>query len=220
MFPKGFIYLHTIDPTIIQEIRYAGSDNFLGRPVRGYLAPLCITQEKIAQSLQKVQQKLLQNNQSLVVFDAYRPQDAVNHFVEWAEDVSDQVQKNAYYPQIDKRDVFKLGFIAKKSQHSRGCAVDLTIATLHKDGSYALLDMGTPFDFFDDSSHTMNPNISASATQNRALLKGLMEEAGFQNYSKEWWHYSYPDELYPDTYFNFPVTHPDEVFEAKAVNSI
>jgi D-alanyl-D-alanine dipeptidase len=219
MFPKGFIYLHTIDPTIIQEIRYAGSDNFLGRPVRGYLAPLCITQEKIAQSLQKVQQKLLQNNQSLVVFDAYRPQDAVDHFVEWAEDVSDQVQKNAYYPQIDKRDVFTLGFIAKKSQHSRGCAVDLTIATLHKDGSYALLDMGTPFDFFDDSSHTMNPNISTSATQNRALLKGLMEEAGFQNYSKEWWHYSHPDELYPDTYFNFPVTHPDEVFGAKALNA-
>lgn len=219
MFPKGFVYLHTIDPTIIQEIRYAGSDNFLGRPVRGYLAPVCITQEKIAQSLQKVQQKLLQNNQSLVIFDAYRPQDAVNHFVEWAEDVGDQIQKNAYYPNVDKRDVFTLGFIAKKSQHSRGCAVDLTIATRHKDGSYTLLDMGTPFDFFDDSSHTMNPNISKDAAQNRALLKGLMSEAGFENYSKEWWHYSYTDELYPDTYFNFPIVHEHEAFGAKAVNS-
>lgn len=220
MFPKGFVYLHTIDPTIIQEIRYAGYDNFLGRPVRGYLAPVCITQEKIAQSLQKVQQKLLQNNQSLVVFDAYRPQDAVNHFVEWAEDVSDQIQKNAYYPNVDKRDVFTLGFIAKKSQHSRGCAVDLSIATRNKDGSYTLLDMGTPFDFFDDSSHTMNPNISNGAAQNRSLLKGLMEEAGFQNYSKEWWHYSYTDELYPDTYFNFPVVGGDEAFGAKTVNAV
>lgn len=210
MLPEGFIYLETIDPSIIQDIRYASSNNFLGTPVQGYNAPVCITQLKIAQSLQKVQQKLAEKRMTLVIFDAYRPQRAVNHFVEWANNPDDQKMKKEYYPDIDKSQVFELGYIAKRSQHSRGCAVDLSIAAQNADGGYVLLDMGSPFDFFDDTSHTMNPNISDTAKKHRAFLLSMMAEAGFQNYSKEWWHFWYADELYPDTYFDFPIDAPDD----------
>lgn len=208
MLPEGFVYLESFDSSIIQDIRYASSQNFLGRPVRGYDAPVCITQLKIAQSLQRVQQKLREKNMSLVIFDAYRPQRAVDHFVEWALDPDDQSMKEEYYPDIDKSRVFELGYIAKRSQHSRGSAVDLSIATLTKNGDYHLLDMGTPFDFFDALSHTMNPQLTAHAQENRLLLLSLLEGEGFSNYAKEWWHYAFKDELYPTQYFDFPIVRP------------
>lgn len=219
MLPEGFVYLETIDSSIIQDIRYASSNNFLGTPVQGYNAPLCITQLKIAQSLQKVQQKLIEKKMTLVIFDAYRPQRAVNQFVEWAKNPNDQKMKKEYYPAIDKSHIIELGYIATRSQHSRGCALDLSIAAQNADGGYVLLDMGTPFDFFDETSHTMNQNIPDISKKHRIFLLSLMEEAGFRNYSKEWWHFWYTDELYPETYFDFPIEPMENVEEEVALSA-
>lgn len=194
--PPDFVSLETLSPGVELDIRYYGSQNFLARPVDGYAAPRCLLSKKAALALAAVQSELSQTGKRLRVFDCYRPQRAVDDFVRWGSDLSDQRGKASYYPKVDKSRVFELGYIATRSGHSRGSTVDLTI-----DG----LDMGTPFDFFDERSHTDFAALPARAKANRRLLRSLMEKQGFKNLPEEWWHYTLNDEPYPSTYFDFEV---------------
>jgi len=224
--PDGFVYLKDIDPTILEEVRYAGNHNFIGRPVPGYLAPVIIVTEPVALALKAVQSELKPFQMTLKVYDGYRPQQAVDSFIPWAEDLNDQLTKTEFYPNLDKRDVFSAGYISKRSSHTRGSAVDLTLVPLPAasqprwmpgdpvlDGRLPYgkrfpdnsLDMGTAFDCLDELSHTLNSSLPHHVRANRLLLKSLMEKHGFENYRKEWWHFGFINELFPDTYFNFPV---------------
>lgn len=194
------VRLADVDASIGQDPKYAGSDNFMGRPIRGYLAPSVMLTPQAADALSKAQQAAMAQGLSLLVYDGYRPQRAVDHFVEWGADLADTLNKAAYYPDVPKSELFDRGYISARSGHSRGSTVDLTLT---RDG--IPLDMGTPFDFFDERSHTENPTITGEAMSNRILLRDLMTSAGFNNYVNEWWHYTLVDEPYPDTFFDHPV---------------
>lgn len=205
MLPQGFVYLN--DPRIILQISYATPDNFMGRIIQDYFSPRCILTEKAATALVQVQNALekLNTQYRLKIFDAYRPTTAVADFKHWAQDLNDQKMKAHYYPDLSKAELFELGYIAEQSSHSRGSTVDLTITMLNASGGELELDMGTPFDFFGELSHTANDQIASKSKQNRALLVDLMESQGFENYPLEWWHYTLKSEPFPDTYFSFPV---------------
>lgn len=200
--PKGFSYLKDIIPTIQSELRYCNHNNFVGTPITGYEENVLITSTATAKALKKVQDNLLKKGLGLKIFDAYRPQSAVNHFVKWAKVKSDTLTKHAYYPKLNKRNLFKLGFISTKSGHSRGSSVDLTIVNL-KTGKE--LDMGSPYDFFGAISSTYSNKITKKQLSNRLLLRRIMMKYGFKYYSKEWWHFTLINEPFPKTYFNFPV---------------
>ena len=183
----------------------------MGRRIAGYFAPIAILSQEAHNALIAVQDALdtLKGGYHLKIFDTYRPATAVADFLDWAKDHTQQEMKNEYYPHIDKKRLFELGYLAERSSHSRGSTVDLTICVLdnpsldlsfHKE-----LEMETRFDFFDEISHTMNPNISARAKENRAFLVDIMEKQGFINYPKEWWHFTLKDEPFPETYFDFPI---------------
>ena len=205
--PKAFVEVRTVVPDIVVDIRYFGRDNFLGRPVNGYTAPNCWITRQAAEQLAKVQADLRPFGLSLKVFDAYRPQSAVDHFVRWAKEPDDEGLKKQYYPSVPKRMLIPEGYIADQSGHSRGSTIDLTIVAIADDAQVLVgeeLDMGTPFDFFGAESNTENPNLTAQQKANRLLLKTLMERHGFVNYPKEWWHFTLKDEPFPKTYFNFP----------------
>ncbi|WP_435209516.1 M15 family metallopeptidase [Streptomyces sp. bgisy034] len=225
--PRDFVALRNVDPTIIQEMRYFTPHNFVGERIDGYRQPLCILTRPAAEALHKAQLRLLRQGYSLKVYDCYRPQRAVDHFVRWAEDLDDQAMKGEFYPNVDKTRLFLDGYIAEKSGHSRGSTMDLTIVRLpakptrpYRPGEplvpcYApkaerfpdnSLDMGTGFDCFDTLSHTLDPRIQGEQRANRLLLKSALEALGFVNLAEEWWHYTYKPELYPDTYFDFPVS--------------
>ncbi|WP_222850422.1 M15 family metallopeptidase [Paenibacillus tengchongensis] len=200
--PKGFVYLDEVIPAAQFEIRYYTANNFVGARIDGYKAPLAIFSKEAAAALKKVSDDLAQKGYILHIYDAYRPQKAVNHFLRWSQDASDVKTKQQYYPRLDKRNLFKLGFIAKKSGHSRGSTVDLTLAD-KKTGE--LVDMGSPFDFFGEISYYNTTLVSARQHANRKVLKDAMEKRGFKYYSKEWWHFTLMKEPYPSTYFNFNV---------------
>lgn len=200
--PTGFVYVTDYIPAIQVDLRYCGSDNFVGKPVNGYIDNKAILTKRATEALMKVENELNKKNLGLKIFDAYRPQRAVNHFQEWAKAVNDTITKRKYYPTIDKRNLFKDGYIATKSGHSRGSTIDLTIIDLHTKKE---IDMGTIFDFLGPQSGHSFPNISTTQKQNRQLLKSTMEKYGFKPYSKEWWHYTYIDEPYKKTYFDFLV---------------
>lgn len=194
------VRLADIDPTIGQDPRYASDNNFMGRTIRGYLAPQVMLTREAAVALKHAQKLAQEKGYSILVYDGYRPQQAVDHFVEWGADLADTLNKAAYYPDVPKAELFDRGYIAARSGHSRGSTADLTLT---KEGEP--LEMGTPFDFFDELSHTENPAITGEAMANRMLLKEIMESAGFRNYVNEWWHYTLKDEPYPDTYFDLPI---------------
>ncbi|AIF81668.1 D-Ala-D-Ala dipeptidase [endosymbiont of Acanthamoeba sp. UWC8] len=203
--PKGFVYLNDIDPSIEQYIMYAKEDNFTGRVVKGYEKEVAISTYQAALALKMVQEELNKFGLGLKVYDIYRPAQACLDFYEWSQDVNDQKMKEKFYPQVDKKDFFELGYVAKYSAHSRGSTVDLTIITLEGKEE---LDMGTRVDFIDKLSGTQNPDISFEAKKNRLLLCSIMEKCGFENYSKEWWHYSLRNEPFqrkPEDHFDFPV---------------
>lgn len=200
--PAGFVHLDEIAPDIVQEVRYYGEDNFVGARVDGYLAPRIITTRQVAEALRQVQERLEEFGLGLKVFDAYRPQRAVDHFVRWAEDLEDTRNKATYYPDVPKSELFAQDYIASRSGHSRGSAVDLTINTL--DGGDEL-DMGSGFDFFGPVSWPDSREVNAQQRANRLLLRTLMLEQGFNPYPREWWHFSLAEEPFPDTYFDFPV---------------
>lgn len=202
--PQNFVYLETVDPSIIQEMKYFTHDNFLGRPVKGYESNRCIITRPTALALAKVQKILQQQSMSLKVFDCYRPQTAVNDFIVWADDIADQKMKKTFYPRINKADVFKLNYVAKKSGHTRGSTVDLTIVEIHPDSSVTELDMGTHFDLLDELSHFDATGVSETAQKNRRFFRQLMQ-TDFNPIESEWWHFTLKNEPFPDTYFDFPV---------------
>jgi zinc D-Ala-D-Ala dipeptidase len=221
-----FVDVKAVDKTIVVEARYFGHHNFLGRSVAGYRASKCLLTKPAAEALAKVQADLVAIGYSLKVYDCYRPQKAVDDFVAWSEDVADQKMKAEFYPRVDKKDAFKLGYIAARSGHSRGSTLDLTVIKLPavasaawKDGDKLLdcaaprskrfadnsIDMGTGYDCFDDKAATASPGLSKEVKSNRQLLKQAMEKHGFENYEKEWWHYTLKSEPYPDTFHDFDV---------------
>ena len=225
--PDGFVWLGDVAPTIEQDIRYYGAHNFLGRPVAGYEAPECILTRQAAEALLAVQTELAQSRLSLKVYDCYRPQRAVDDFIAWAAVTEDQATKAEFYPRVDKADFFDLGYVAKKSGHTRGSTVDVAIVpighpaetayapgeelvdcALPADRRFAdpTLDFGTGYDCMDAKSHHGNEEVAAVARFNRLMLKDIMVRHGFAPYAEEWWHYTFKPEPFPDTYFDFPVT--------------
>ncbi|MBD66649.1 MAG: peptidase M15 [Halobacteriovoraceae bacterium] len=189
-------------PTAIFDIRYLGNDNFVGDAVSGYKAPLCYLSHTAAKALFLVQKEIETLGLTLKIFDCYRPQMAVDHFVRWAKDLSDTKTKTKYYPNIKKNLLFKKGYISSKSGHSRGSSIDLTLADKLTKKE---LDMGTGWDYLDPKSHTANPELTLPQRTHRLALKAIMEKYGFENYRKEWWHFTFKPEAYPKTYFNFDV---------------
>jgi len=201
--PEGFVYLDKIIPNMTLELRYYTNHNFLGVRVDGYEENRSIISKKAAEALKNLQEELNSYGLGIKVFDSYRPQKAVDHFVRWARVLDDTLTKSEFYPKVDKKNLFKKGYIAPKSSHTRGSTVDLTIINL-KDGKE--LDMGSNFDYFGKLSWVHTPeNISMEQQSHRMLLQTLMNKYGFNNYNEEWWHFTLRDEPFPETYFNFPV---------------
>jgi D-alanyl-D-alanine dipeptidase len=226
---KGFIYLDEVDPTIRISPRYASSENFVGTSVDGYTIQDHIVLTKVAaDALKQVQDAVKKDGYSLVVYDAYRPQRAVDHFMRWSKDTRDQAKKTQYYPSVNKADVFELGYVAERSGHSRGSTVDLTLIkdndSLHDlvvkarklengetiefldDGT---IDMGASFDLFDEASWYESKQIDPTCKAMRAYLRIMMKKHGFRSSEQEWWHFTLNNEPYPagqdSSYFNFPI---------------
>ncbi|MCL4124908.1 UNVERIFIED_CONTAM: hypothetical protein GTU68_037114 [Idotea baltica] len=200
--PKGFVYLSDVDASIKSELRYFSNNNFIGKKIDGYMNDCVIVSKETAENLKKIQTILLEKNLSLKVFDAYRPQQAVDHFVKWAKILNDTLMKQEYYPKIPKSQLFNLGYIASKSGHTRGSSIDLTIVDVKTNKE---LDMGSPYDFFGVQSHPFYKNINQKQQKNRILLRDIMLKNGFKPYKNEWWHFTLKNEPYPNTYFNFPI---------------
>ena len=203
--PEGFVYVEDFIPNIRIDLRYCSKDNFIGRPIEGYVKPRCIITKEAARALNKVQTELEQFGLGLKIYDAYRPKRAVDYFVRWAKDPHDVAMKNVYYPYVSKRDLFRQGYIARRSSHSRGSTVDLTIVSLHGHTTGVEIDMGSGFDSFGPQAWSQNPHIHPTHRAHRLLLQVLMKKHGFKPYRKEWWHFSLKNEPYPETYFDFPV---------------
>ena len=199
--PAAFVDAAAVVPGLMVDARYAGSHNFVGRPIDGYEAPRCFLTKPAAEALAQVARDLAAQGLVLKAFDCYRPARAVANFVRWAHNLNDTVGKREFYPEVDKRTLFRDGYISSRSGHSRGSTVDLTLA--RADGSE--LEMGTPFDFFSPRSWPSSPSVSAEAKENRALFAAAMRRRGFRAYPREWWHFTLAHEPFPDTYFDFPV---------------
>jgi len=201
--PKNFVYLEDIVPSIRIELRYFSNNNFIGKPIDGYNSKSLIITEETAKSLKKIQQELLQKELSLKIFDGYRPQKAVDHFVRWVQVLKDTLMKAQFYPKVKKNNLLKNGYIAERSGHSRGSTIDLTIIN-NKTGK--ALDMGSAYDFFGIQSHPLYQNISKKQKNNRMLLRNTMLNHGFTPYENEWWHFTLKKEPFPNTYFTFPIS--------------
>jgi zinc D-Ala-D-Ala dipeptidase len=203
--PKGFVYVDQVVPGIVIELRYYTDHNFVGARVDGYLKPRCILTREAAAALLKVQEELRYFGFGLKIFDAYRPQQAVDHFVRWAENLEDIRTKTEFYPEINKNTLFRDGYIAGRSSHSRGSTADVTIISLQPESLGRELDMATNFDFFGPTSWPLFGGIHPDQRAHRMLLQVLMKKHGFKPYPEEWWHFTLANEPFPDTYFNFPV---------------
>ncbi len=199
---KNFVYLKELMPKLRSDIRYYGSNNFIGKPINGYTEPKLMLTVDAANALKKVQDGLERLGFGLLIYDAYRPQSSVDQFIEWSKDAEDTLMKEKFYPNIDKKDLFELGYISEKSGHSRGSTVDLTIVSLT---TGRILNMGGEYDLFDEKSHTDYQYITKNQRALRLLLKRRMEKEGFKSYEKEWWHFTLKNEPFPKTYFNFPI---------------
>jgi zinc D-Ala-D-Ala dipeptidase len=225
--PGRFVSLHDVVPSIVIEMRYFTAHNFIGRPIRGYRQPLCIVTNETAAALSRVQARVRRHGYTLKVYDCYRPQRAVDDFVAWGKRVRDQRMKREFYPYEPKSRVFKDGYIATKSGHSRGSTVDLTLvrrppgpqdhyrrgqrlvpctappSRRFRDNS---IDMGTGYDCFDRRAHPFSTRVSARAHRNRMRLRRAMLREGFMPLATEWWHFTLRDEPFADRYFDFPVS--------------
>ena len=200
--PDNFVYLREVIHDIQMDLKYCSEDNFTGARVPGYEAERLIVTLDAAMALRKVQQELLYGNLALKIYDGYRPQRAVDHFIAWSNNEDDTVTKAAFYPNVDKSRIFAEGYLVEKSSHSRGSTVDLTLI----DRSTLLeLDMGTPFDFFDLKSWPGSTEVTLQQRANRMLLRNVMTRHGFVGVDEECWHFTLKDEPWPDVYFDFPV---------------
>ncbi len=200
---SGFVSLSDVLPDVLLEIRYFTSYNFVGERIDGYTAPRALLTREATAALARVSRAARARGFRLKVFDAYRPQMAVDHFVRWAKDQSDTRMKPYFYPEVDKADLFKEGYIAIKSGHSRGSTIDLT---LFDESCGKEVDMGGPFDYFGMLSHPdYTLGLSDKQIGYRRLLREMMLKENFRPLSSEWWHFTLNQEPYPDTYFTFPV---------------
>jgi len=225
--PEAFVDLADVDPSILVEMRYTTSHNFIGRPIAGYNDPVCILSRQAAEVLSHVQSEVRRRGYTLKVYDCYRPQRAVDDFVAWGKRLGDQRMKREFYPRVDKRRVFKDGYIATQSGHSRGSTLDVTLvrrppgpvgryrrgqalvdcaaprSARFRDNS---IDMGTGYDCFDPLSHPFNARIGKVQRRNRLVLRRAMYREGFKGLETEWWHFTLRDEPFPETFFDFPVS--------------
>lgn len=222
--PKGFIYLHDVAPSIIEDMRYASSYNFIGHPIPGYNASRCILTIAAAEHMAKAQKAAEKKGYTFKVYDCYRPQTAVNAFYQWSQNPNDTRMKATFYPREDKQYLFAKGYISQASGHTRGSTLDLTLVKIGpkqapsssatsrcfgKTSGYRgdnSIDTGTHFDCLDVSANISYANLSKEQKANRLLLRNLMISNGFTPYEKEWWHFTLSNEPYPNTYFDFPVS--------------
>ena len=200
----GFVEVREAIPGVMVDLRYLTADNFVGEPIDGYAADRCYITAEAARALGRVQHELAHFGLGLKLFDAYRPQRAVDHFVRWAEDLDDTRMKTRYYPDVAKENLFRDGYIAARSGHSRGSTVDLTIVSPDGGGAKEL-DMGTPWDYFGPRSWPASLEVTPQQRANRMLLQALMVKHGFRPLAEEWWHFTLEDEPFPETYFDFVV---------------
>ena len=209
-----FVTITDVVPDAILEIRYYGTYNFVGTRIDGYLQPTALLSRRAADSLRAVSDDVKAQGYRLKIYDAYRPQMAVDHFVRWAADLGDTAMRRYFYPNVDKSRLFELEYIMEKSGHTRGSTVDLTLFDMNTEKE---LDMGGTFDWFGSESHPdcggnpetgeyrENDTITAQQFQNRMILRNAMLRHGFKSLDSEWWHFTLRDEPYPETYFTFPV---------------
>ena len=201
--PSGFVVLSDYVPSIIQEIRYFTTYNFIGDRINGYEEPLALMTTEAARALNSAANEFIVLGYRLKIFDAYRPATAVKHFVLWGIEDQDVRMKPYFYPDLEKQELFSKGYVASKSSHSRGSTVDLTLFDMEKGKE---VDMGSPFDFFGKISHPDYKEITEEQFNNRMRLQKVMLRNGFKPYGSEWWHFTLDNEPYPDTYFEFPVS--------------
>lgn len=200
--PRGFVYADELVPELSVDLKYCAADNFVGEAVDGYEAPRVIATLEAAGALRGVQDELAIFGLGLRIFDAYRPQRAVDHFIRWARDARDLHTQREFYPGRLKEQLFDEGYISRKSSHTRGSTFDLTVVSRVDDTP---LDMGTEFDFFGPESWPRWPGATRVQKNNRLLLRGIMGKHGFEPHDYEWWHFTLVGEPFPDTYFDFPV---------------
>ena len=199
---SGFVKLAEAVPDAILEIRYYSTYNFVGDRINGYEAPVAMLTKEAAAALKEVSDELVQKGYRLKIYDAYRPQTAVNHFERWAKDLNDTRMKEYFYPELDKSVLFDQGYIAHRSGHSRGSTVDLTLFDMRTEKE---VDMGGTFDYFGELSHPDYKEITEEQYNNRMILREAMMAHGFKPLETEWWHFTLKKEPYPRTYFDFPV---------------
>lgn len=197
-----FVDTRALIPDLVVEMRYAGHENFVGRPITGYDAPVCLLTQRAAATLANAQKVLAESGLGLKVFDCYRPTRAVADFAAWARDPQDQARKPDYYPNVDKSQLFALGYIAERSGHSRGSTLDITLIDLT---TGAEVDMGSAYDLFDTRSWPTDQTVRPAQRANRLMLQSVMTANGFRPLAEEWWHFTLNDEPFPETYFDFPV---------------
>lgn len=203
MDPSGFVVLADYVPAMVQEIRYYSTYNFIGERIDGYEEPCALLTVEAARALKAASNELFVKGYRLKVFDAYRPAAAVRQFVLWGIEDTDIRMKPYFYPELEKQELFRKGYIDKQSSHSRGSAVDLTLLDMRTGKE---VDMGSPFDLFSELSHPDCRSITEEQYENRMLLQSAMVRNGFEPIFCEWWHFMLKDEPYPDTYFEFPVS--------------
>lgn len=199
---SGFVKLSEVVPDAILEIRYYSTYNFVGERIDGYENPVAYLTKEAAAALKEVSDELVKKGYRLKIYDAYRPQTAVNHFSRWAKAVKDTKMKEYFYPELDKSVLFEQGYIDYKSGHSRGSTLDLTLFDMKTEQE---VDMGGTFDYFGKKSHPDYKGITPKQFENRMILRDAMTSHGFKPLSTEWWHFTLKNEPYPDTYFDFPV---------------
>lgn len=199
---SDFVLLSDAVPDAILEIRYYSTYNFIGERIDGYEQPVALLTKEAAAALKEVSDDLVEKGYRLKIFDAYRPQSAVSHFVRWAEDLDDTRMKPYFYPELDKSVLFEQGYIAAHSGHSRGSTVDLTLFDMETERE---VDMGGTFDYFGQLSHPDYEEVTTRQYKKRMLLREVMTKHGFKPLAEEWWHFTLENEPYPDTYFTFPV---------------
>lgn len=209
--PTDFVLVSDVIPDVILEIRYHSTFNFIGDRIPGYDEPIAVLTRRAADSLKAVSDELLQRGYRLKIYDAYRPQCAVDYFMAWAQDVSDDRMREFFYPELEKAVIVPRGYVAERSSHTRGSTVDLTLFDM---ATQKEVDMGCTFDYFGRASHPdvqpaeaigAYPPINETQWRNRMILQDVMVRHGFNIYDCEWWHFTLADEPYPDTYFRFPL---------------